>query len=301
MTVFFYPLLDEDKRGDSENPEETNPKYYRVDITGMQGGVLRGVPNGKYRVICYNFDTEAVLFSDMSDFDKHAGFTREASPLEPIYGNASNRAPRAEGTDNQRVVLCPDMMYGQSVMDVEVHDQGITYICVPFEEKDEYIKKPVTNSEYVITLYPHELTCIYTYEIRNVKNLELALQQTCTLSGMSPQLWFGNEQLHSESVTIPFSAYSDGVSKITGRFITWGHEENNNDPHKLVLYIWMKGEAKGWYYTMDVTNQVHSAPNKRRVHLIVDGLELPRPIITDDGGVDPSVDDWVNVNMDITM
>jgi hypothetical protein len=42
------------------------------------------------------------------------------------------------------------------------------------------------------------------------------------------------------------------------------------------------------------------APNPKRVHLVVDGLELPLPI-EDGNGFRPSVDDWTNVNEDINM
>ena len=300
MAVFFYPLDAGSRVGDQDALPYA--PVYRVDL-GVDGGYLRSVPPGKYRVITYNNDTEGVLFGNLDDFDTHHGYTREGSPLEPLYGNTSGRnIPTASGAESQRIVITPDMMWGYSTVDVEVTDYGISYICVPESEKDQYIGTPVMDKNFVITLYPHELTCIYTYEIRNIKNLEYAIQHSATLTGMAPELQFGDEALHEEPVIIPFDAYSDGVSTITGRFYTWGHHPESEVPHKFVLYIWMQNEAKGWYYTWDVTEQIHKAPNKRRVHLILDNLELPTPIEPGgDGGFEPSIDDWVDVNTDIQM
>ena len=41
------------------------------------------------------------------------------------------------------------------------------------------------------------------------------------------------------------------------------------------------------------------APEKRRVHIVIDGLTLPEPITG--GDMDVAVDDWIVVNEDITM
>ena len=51
---------------------------------------------------------------------------------------------------------------------------------------------------------------------------------------------------------------------------------------------------------LDVTDQVHSAPDKRHVHIIIDGLDLPEPI-ENGSGFDPSVDDWEVVETDIIL
>ena len=50
----------------------------------------------------------------------------------------------------------------------------------------------------------------------------------------------------------------------------------------------------------DVTDQVHNAPNKRRVHIVIDGLDLPEAF-TEGSGFDISVDDWDVVETDINL
>lgn len=303
MVVYFYPINDEnDPAAQSEFSGYQNTEAIRADLS-PEGGKVVGLLPGRYRIITYNNDTNGVRFANEDFFDTHLGYTREGSVLEPLYGNASNRAPKAEGAEDERCVITPDPMWGCSVAEIEVSEQGVTYIHHPFDpDSDATTDITPVVTHHVITLFPHPLFCYYTYEIRNVKNLDKALQMTCTLSGMAPALYFSSEEMHRETVTLPFGATSDGVSKITGEFYTWGHHELNTQPHKLGMYIWMKGEAKGWFYSFDVTDQVHSAPNRRRVHLIVDGVELPQPIETEGGGgFTPSIDDWVDNEQDIVM
>ena len=80
MCVYFYP--------------EEGGEGRRFDFSNTTGGEVElGV--GRYRVVCYNNDTEIVEFSATGDFAAHGVFTREGNVLEPIYGNGANYAPRA--------------------------------------------------------------------------------------------------------------------------------------------------------------------------------------------------------------
>lgn len=289
MCVYFYPI-------DGGAPQ-------RVDFRGTDGGEVE-LRNGEYRMMCYNNDTEGVLFNDTHDFDAHLGYTRKGSVLEPILGNTAQYAPRASGTEQEPVVIVPDMMWGCTATEVKVTDQGVSYVCVPYEEAGS--RNRVTSvEEHVITLYPHELTCTYTYEVRNVKNLKHASRMSGTLSGMSPSIYFGDESLGTECVTLPFESVSDGVSTITGKFYTFGHHEANLDPHRMTFYFIMD-DGKKYVYGADrdehynVTEQVHAAPDRKHVHIVIDGLELPTPI-ENGNGFDVDVDDWVVVEEDIIM
>ncbi len=290
MCVYFYPT-----EGGGEQ---------RFDFKGTTGGEVE-LRVGTYRVLCYNNDTEAVLFHDTDDFDAHGGYTREGNVLEPIYGNGANYAPRAEGTENERVVITPDMMWGCTAMEVEVSDTGISCVCVPYSAKDGGQGSPAVKDERVITLYPHEMVCTYTYEVRNVKNLKHATQMCGSLSGMASSMLFGSETLGAECVTIPFEAFSDGVSTIKGKFYTLGHNEANTEPHRMTFYVIMDDGTKYAYGTdsserFNVTEQIHAASDPKHVHIVIDGLDLPQPI-ENGSGFDVAVDDWAVVEEDIVM
>lgn len=287
MCVFFYPM-----------PGEDAP-LRRIDFAGMTGGEIT-IQTGLYRVICYNNDTQVVNFRGMDSFDTHEGHTRECSIFENIYGSGASYAPRANGAEDERVILTPDMLWGCAAFDVEINSEGVRYICQPFSDDNNIDNTPVVTDEDIITLYPHELICHYSYEVRNVENLNTVSMMCGALSSMSPSLLIGNEELDRECVTHPFDAASDGKSTISGAFLTFGHHEQVDKPHKLVLYMWFTDGQK-YYYTFDVTKQIHNAPDKRHVHIIIDGLELPQPIPNDGGAFDPSVDDWQTVEEEIEM
>ena len=284
MCVFFYPV-------DGGEPR-------RYDFKGMTGGEIN-ITVGRYMVLCYNNDTEAVLFRNKDEFCCHEAYTREGNIFESIYGTGY-APPQQRGPEDERVVISPDMMWGSIATEVEISDDGISYICTSTKGET----KAFSNKEYVITLYPTEMTCIYTYEIRNVKNLKHATQMCATISGMAGAINLSTQELDTESITLPLESTFDRVSTITGQFITFGHNEQNPDPHRMNLYVWMDDGQKLLYGTegdrFDVTDQVHNAPNKRRVHLIIDGLDLPQPI-ENGHGFNPSVDDWDVVEGDIMM
>ena len=289
MCVYFYPV--------------GGGAGHRFDFNNTDGGQIE-LRNGRYLVLCYNNDTESVQFYNTDDFWSHGIYTREGSVLEPMYGNTVNSAPRADGTEDERVVISPDMMWGCAVTEVEISDAGANYTCVPISEDPDTMNDDYTRTEsQVITLYPHELVCTYTYEVRNVKNLKHLSMISGTLSGMAGTLEFSSEDIGDECVTLPFPGTSDGVSKVTGMFYTFGHNTDNPDPHRMTFYAVMDNGEKFCFKDgdyLDVTDQVHNAPDFRHVHIIIDGLELPQPM-ENGSGFDPSVDDWEVVESDIIL
>lgn len=296
MAVFFYP--------------ENGGEWYRFDFANIHGGEV-SVPAGRYSVICYNNDTPGVFFQNTDTHSSHTAYTRESGLFEVIgqYGRADvlARIPRADGAEDERVMLCPDELWGCQALEVEVDEQGVRYICVPESEKDLYDGPLSTETLNTITLYPHELTCVYTYEIRNVENLGEVNNMSASLSGMSSTLRLHDEELGLEAVTLPFAASvgSDGHT-IVGKFITFGHHPSNSKPHRMMLYVWTKagsfcyGSGTG-SEKFDVTSQVDNAPNRRRVHFIIDGLTIPSTIDDAEGGFKPGVFDWNQEDYEIRI
>lgn len=280
MCVYFHPL-----------DGQTAPER-RFDFRGTTGGDIE-LAIGKYHVICYNNDTEAVQLRGTSAFDTHEAYTRDGNIFEPIYGSGAQYSDNVN-TD-ERVVICPDMLWGCHQLNVEVTADGIIY-------EGETSPSPQSRATILsdtITLFPHELVCHYSYEIRNVKNLKNATQMCGTLSSMAPSLFLGTEETDDEPVTLPFAAKANDNNTITGQFLTFGYNAKNSAQHKFVLYVWFKDGSK-YYYTFDVTAQVDNAPDPRHVHLIMDGLDFPQPI-GDGTGLQPSVDGWTEVIDDIYM
>ena len=126
------------------------------------------------------------------------------------------------------------------------------------------------------------------------------------LTGMAGELRMHDEQLSEECVSIPFAGRKSGTDKIEAQFITFGHNTANLKHHHIELFVVMNDKNKLHYYDdadgsrYDVNDQVENAPNKRRVHLIIDGLDLPVPI-SSGSGFDATVDDWDIVESDIEL
>lgn len=268
MCVFFYPL----------DLESTSP--IRFDFSNNKGGEIELKP-GRYMVLTYNNDTEVVQFGGTQSFDSHFCYTRAGHILEPLYGNALSTANGNGNFIDENVTITPDELWGCSDTSIEV-----------------------TGTEnQTITLYPHDLLCLYSYEVRNVANLDNVAKISGALSGMAPALYIADEYLHDEPVTLPVEGWKDGESTVRGQFYTFGHHPELQDPHRMAFYVEMTDGSKYSFTTgksLDVTDQVHSAPNRRRVHLIIDGLDIPTPI-EGGSGLAPDVEDWDDVEQDIEL
>lgn len=284
MCVFFYSL---DHEG----------TYYRFDFANTKGGEIE-LPQGRYELITYNNDTEAVRFSGTNNFSGHLAYTRTGDLLEPMYGNGISSSAK---TDNgERVVISPDNLWGCHTTEVSITDNGVKYLSTRAESN------PASQPDdgHTIWLYPHDMLCHYSYEVRNVENIEHINRVSASISGMSPSMKVASENLNQEPTTIPLSARADALSsRITGNFLTFGHNPSNKARHKMTFYVVMDDGSK--YVVkdtpnLDVTDQVDKAPDRRHVHIIIDNIKLPGPQAGDEG-FNPTVDDWGIINEDINI
>lgn len=232
-------------------------------------------------MIAYNNDTEATQFRGWNNLSTHEAFTREGNVLEPILGSGAYSAPRAEGSEDEPVVIEPDMVWSATRYEVTV-----------------------TADTRVIVLRPAPRVCTYTYEIRNVNNLRYVSQCCASLSGLSPTLLMADDIPGYTWATLPFEATMDGVSTISGRFLTFGYDPSEMRKNRLLLYVWLNDGQKLCYGTesarFEVSEQIRRAPDRRNVHIIIDGLDLPTPT-GDTHDFDPWVDDWNVENQDVEM
>lgn len=283
-------------------------QYQRFFFSNTTGGEIQLQP-GTYRFITYNSDTEVAHGYNVHDYDDHHFFTRDAWLLEPAKGTRSvnDGLPRLYGSEEERVIAEPDPLWGCTAIDVDVSEQGVSYRCFPFEEKDDWVNVPPTVTEHIITLYPHDLLCHYSYEVRNVRNLSQVTDLCGVLTGMSSTLHIAGEHLGRDCVSIPVKAYKADGATIRGEFLTFGHHEQNDAPHLFGLYLWLRSGKNLFVGNREahfnVTSQIHDAPDRKRVHYIIDGLELPDDGGTPGGGTpfDGTFDDWNDNNADIIM
>lgn len=272
---------------DWKNAPDATPETMRLYLFPIDGGRPRtyefidyrgghvNVPAGRYKALCVNSDTESVLYRGIDSFDSF-----EAYAPDGVLSVGAFLVPRAEGTSEERVAKSPDRLYSARLDDLTVE---------------------LSKENQTVTLYPELSVCRYRVEIRNVSNLQYVSSDGIvgSLSGMSGGLLVGHNELTSAPVTVPFEVISDGVSTLTADFLTFGQTGSSGPAHKLVIYVIMSDGSKN-YYTFDVTRQVDEAADPRDVHILLDGLPLPKPIVNG-GGFQPAVDEWENIDIDVPM
>lgn len=287
MCVYFYSVSD--------------GTYYRFDFKGTSGGEVE-LPAGTYVVLTFNNDTEAVQFSNQTDFYKHYAFTRTGDLLEPLYGNGVTSTATTD--DNERVVITPDELWGCSATEITiVRIVKQTEISLWTRSGSGYVSSDSLGNQ-TVTLRPHDMLCHYSYEVRNVRNASHISKVSGALSGMSPTLRLCSDELDTETVTLPVSGtVHTSNNTITGQFLTFGHNASSTVPNKMSFYVVMDDGSK---YVVKgspnlvVTDQVRNAPDPRHVHIIIDGLNIPDPQ-SDGNGFDPYVQDWGEINEDIKI
>lgn len=287
MCLFFY------REG------ENTPR--RFDL-GKDGGFVN-LQVGKYNVVVYNNDSEYVRFSYSNYFD-HMFYTRESGILEPIgRGRRSTGIPRPPETDDESVRLAPDMMWGCTAMNIEVTDEGTKYTHEVIGSEDKAPQLEVDKEEtFTFTFYPEELMCRYTYEVINLKNMEYVYEVCGLLTGMSGTKILATGEIGRDCVSFPVESFMrPAEEKIVGEFHTFSHHPENEQKHYMMMYFcYSDGMIYPFYW--DLTEQVHNAPNPRRVHLVLDAtnVDLPNAIKNGNGFI-PSVDEFEDVYEDIVM
>ena len=248
------------------------PQAY--EFTDCRGGYI-SVPAGRYRGLCVNSDTESVLYRGIDSFETFGAYAPDG-----VLNVRSSSAPRAEGTSGERIAKSLDLLYTDRLDDVTIELSG---------------------DNRAITLYPGLSVCRYRVTITNVSNLKyISRDGICgALTGMSGGMLVGRNELASDPVTVPFGMDSDGISTLTADFPVFGQNGPDGPVHKLVVYVVMSDGSRN-YYTFDVTRQVDEAPDPRDVHIMLDGLPLPKPIVNG-GGFHPTVDEWQNVDVNVPM
>lgn len=260
-------------------------EFLQYEMAGYTGGNIR-VCIGIYDALCLNSDTENIIYRNTDACETFEITTRETSLLGSLSNLYSSSVPRAKGSEDERVAFSPDPIYS-----------GTRY-GIPLGVRDE---------DTTIVLYPKDVLCHCFVEIVNASNLRYANSLSASLSGMAGGLLPANLEPTFERVTIPFglkteydnsSITGDITGTATGDFLTFGYNRNPEVKQQLVVYAIMMDGSK-LYYTYDVTEQVHSSPNPYYIHIIVNGLPLPKPVI--DGGFQPEVDIWESITVNIPM
>lgn len=248
----------------------------RYEFVDIAGGTIE-VPPGEYKGLCVNSDTEKLNYRGSNNWDTFEIYSRPTELLRSL-GMSLGTAPRANGTEQEEVVMEAEQLFTHRVTGIEIR-MGV---------------------EQTITFYPAVSVSTYTYEIINAKNLQYVIGMSGSISGMAGGMFIGEGTLADSPSMVPFGSRIVMPSTVNGGFLTFGYNPHTSHSHQLVIYAVMSDNSK-WYYSYDVTDQVRNAPDPYRVHIVLDGLPLPKPLVNGGGGFNPEVDDWGSVEEEIEM
>ena len=284
MTVLYYGQ-------DGDEP-------IRYDFSGMKGGMVPLQP-GTYRQVAYNNDTETILYRHTESLETIEAYTRQSSIEEGTQLTRSGM-PRASGTEDEPVILEPDMLWTAASEAITVQSNGDTAR---------------------ITMQPVERVYEVVVTIHNVPNLQYTGQFGGALSGLAPSINVATGELGEGSVTEAFGCQTIDATTLQMKFRIFGHcphhVEGVTNSHLLTVYAILADGSK-WYNTQDVTTQMHDASknpdgyvdptnpddpdNRGSYHIYIEEEELPVPKpIVNGSGFQPTIDGWQGIEINVGM
>ena len=272
MTVLFYNL---------DNYSDAPIRY---DLAGMAGGTVQ-LPFGHYQAIAYNYDTETILYRSRSLPESLEAYTRLSSLEEGTrFAPSRSPMPRAINTENQPVILEPDMLWCD--------------VSSPFTVS-------ATSDEQTVVLRPTPRVREITITIHNVPNMQYTNQFGGALSGLAASVWMASAQVSEDIATEAFVVSVLDATTLQMQLRIFGHCPNAAEgivnSHLLTIYAILSDESK-WYYSQDITDQLHDALSSDDAHVYIelDGLPLPKPIVNG-SGFQPTIDGWWGTEIYVDM
>ena len=279
----------------SECPE-ANPKSMRLMVfrEGTQpepfpsqgsDGVTITLPANTYSFIGYNSDTEVLTaYGYTWESFEIASMTTSLEKSSRMFDN-TRAIPMARGTEEESVIFEPDPVWSSAVSDIDIAHDSRRY--------------------YYLTMMAD--THVYSFVINNVDNLESITEIVATVSGVSGSCIPSLGQPSDTHCVVPFKMKPSSGNSIAGTVRLFGHcpHQDNAFEHHLVVYLQMEDGSR-WYYTMDITDAMHDenhsidGTGKTEIPIVVPELPVPEPI-SDGSGLQPSVEDWQEIKVNVPL
>ena len=303
-----FGFYDESKK----KPEYSSPKMMRVAFfdnvsdklvserylydcgRDERGYYIQGkmnLPNGKYNMLAYNFDTKEIETRNNNSYYAMSAYTNALSESE------ANRFFSSRGDDATNICRQPDHLFVAKVEDVEI-------------DKPIYYEAPDTIKNNTGT-YPVAETIVKTYYLQfNIKGVEHVRSAVALISGMA-----GSKNMHSNEMgkddvaSIYFNLNngkdkartSDDIAVAYASFNTFGKLPHTEG------YLDVTFEFKTIYNTVQtetfrITDIFETEMAKENQWIIIDKvIEIIPPEGSDTGGMSPGVTDWEQIEGSITI
>lgn len=237
MVVYLFPT-------DRSQP----PRRYELS---EYGGINVRVPAGEYNAVTFNGETETL--TEIGDsYESFMVSTHEQDLLSPMMRTNLNNAPRPVGTENQPVKTAPDKMWSGKLENISILP-GV---------KGQSIRFTPTLSTSMVHI-----------KLINVSGLDYDIELSAALSSVAESYHIAEQRHAGADVTMPMSLNIVDNSTITGEASIFGHCDvaKGGTPKKHILTIYTSNK---YYYTYDVTSQIHEAVDPANIEIVIDGFEV---------------------------
>lgn len=261
-------------------------EFVSDDYVGPDGGYISAQP-GRYKMVVYNFDTEATIIRGESSAPKLEAYTNEipsatrTNLLTKL--NAASRVDYVAPSETEKIVYEPDHLF-VAREDVEIFHRTGTQ---------------------TIHAAAHSIVETYYLGVRLQGGKNMASAQAL-LSGQAAGNNFGFEGgMIEESVILYFDMMpgtdENGNEVLETTFNTFGKLP------KEISHLWLtvvvtnnQGDVE--YRQWDITDEFKDNPEKW-IFIEEDPIVLPDPPPSTGGGggFQPSVDEWENVEQDVII
>lgn len=264
-------------------PKNGGPALYH-QFANRNGGSLK-VPSGVYRAICLNPGEGANRYSSLNtSFEDFRVLTRPVSDEEALVqmrSLLSANVPNATNHDDESTILEPDTLYSSHL-------------------DDEILV--VANCNRTVIFYPERRTPHYTVILKNVRNLKYTKGRMASVSDLSCGYMVGLDRPIDSGHTQFFTLGMVDETTLQGTLTVFGHRHDQEAHHFLSIYFTLL-DGRGICYNFDITRQICTPEleGEMDVTIVIDmGVEIPKPIVNG-SGFHPTVDDWKNENIEISM
>ena len=304
-----FGFYDESKK----KPEYSSPKMMRVMFfdnvsdklvserylydcgRDERGYYIQGkmnVPNGKYNMLAYNFDTNEIETRNNYSYRTISAYTNALSESE------ANRFFSSRGDDATNICRQPDHLFVAKVEEINI-------------DKPIYYEAPDTIKNNTGT-YPTAETIVKTYYLQfNIKGVEHVRSAVALISGMAgSKNMHSNEMIEDDVASIYFNLNngkdkartSDDIAVAYASFNTFGKLPDTEG------YLDVTFEFKTIYNTVQtetfrITDIFETEMARENQWIIIDKvIEIIPPEDADtSGGMAPGVTDWEQIEGSITI
>lgn len=303
-----FGFYDESKK----KPEYSSPKMMRVAFfdnvsdklvserymydcgRDERGYYIQGkmnLPNGKYNMLAYNFDTKEIETRNNYSYYAMSAYTNALSESE------ANRFFSSRGDDATNICRQPDHLFVAKVEEINI-------------DKPIYYEAPDTIKNNTGT-YPVAETIVKTYYLQfNIKGVEHVRSAVALVSGMAgSKNMHSNEMVKDDVASIYFNLNngkdkartSDDIAVAYASFNTFGKLPHTEG------YLDVTFEFKTIYNTVQtetfrITDIFETEMAKENQWIIIDKvIEIIPPEGSDTGGMTPGVTDWEQIEGSITI